>query len=346
MGDHYFDAKFKGLDWTQLKAKYRPEASAAADDEHLYVVINRMLVELQDSHTAAGTPQESNERRERQRARIGIRLRRFEEHWIVSDVMPKSPADEAGVQAGWLIMARDGIPLGANAGFSLKEGQVARYDFVDAQDVTKSLDIKARTLPTGDRLDLRELDGGIVYLRFDTFERASRRWLSEQLKAHRNAPAVIVDLRRNPGGSLFSLDITVGEFFQKTVSVGTFIKRSGTHYDEGTWQWGSAHYAGRMVVLVDGASASSAEIFAQALQFHHRATLIGRKTAGAVVASRFYGLPYGGELQIGVLDYIGLNGFRAKAQRREVRQDGEPESCFLTSNQPSADRFYYHRNNN
>ena len=63
-------------------------------------------------------------------------------------------------------------------------------------------------------------------------------------------------------------------------------------------------------MLVGGGTASSAEIFAHALQFHHRAELVGRPTAGAVVGSRFFRLPNGGKLQLGVVDYHGLDGRR------------------------------------
>ncbi|MEO5960982.1 MAG: S41 family peptidase [Opitutaceae bacterium] len=156
----------------------------------------------------------------------------------------------------------------------------------------------------------RELSDGVVYLRFDGFDRASRRWLSEQLKEHRDAPAVIVDLRENPGGTAFSLGITVGEFFPRSVGWGRFTSRSGRPHDNESWQWGSARYAGKVAVLVDGSTASCAEIFARVLQYHHRAVVIGRKTAGAVIGSLSYPLPGGGKLQLGVYDYRGPDGER------------------------------------
>jgi len=134
--------------------------------------------------------------------------------------------------------------------------------------------------------------------------------LSDQLKAHRRAPAVVVDLRQNPGGGSLSLGITIGEFFPHSVDWGRFIGRNGREYAEDSWQWGSARYAGRVALLVGPGTASSAEIFAHALQFHHRAVLVGRPTAGAVVGSRFYRLPGGGKLQLGVFDYQGLDGRR------------------------------------
>jgi carboxyl-terminal processing protease len=56
-------------------------------------------------------------------------------------------------------------------------------------------------------------------------------------------------------------------------------------------------------VVVGGASASATEIFTDALQREHRAVVIGRKTAGIVLLSRFYRLPDGGALQLSIEDY-------------------------------------------
>ncbi len=63
-------------------------------------------------------------------------------------------------------------------------------------------------------------------------------------------------------------------------------------------------------MLVDGATGSAAEIFAAVLQDHGRATLIGRRTAGAVLASWFYTLPDRGQLQLSREDYMAPKGRR------------------------------------
>jgi carboxyl-terminal processing protease len=74
-----------------------------------------------------------------------------------------------------------------------------------------------------------------------------------------------------------------------------------------------------VVVLVDGATGSAAEIFAAVLQEHGRATIVGRKTAGAVLASWYHSLPDGGELQLSREDYVTPKG-------RRLENDGvEPE---------------------
>ncbi len=59
-------------------------------------------------------------------------------------------------------------------------------------------------------------------------------------------------------------------------------------------------YGGALLVLVDAASASTAELLAARLQETGRAVLIGETTAGAVVASRGINLPDGGLLSLGM----------------------------------------------
>jgi carboxyl-terminal processing protease len=306
----FYDPKFRGVDWPAAAITYGPKALAAANDEQLYGVINTMLAGLKESHNWASLPGQSAEDRERPRARLGFSLARQEDHWVVMAVQSGGPAEAAGVRPGWVFVTRNGRPLGVDANFKLQEGEKVIDEFLDRQDRTHVLTMTARLLPPGEPREARELEGGVWYLRFDRFDWASRRWLSDQLKAHRTAPAVVVDLRQNSGGGSLSLGITIGEFFPHRVDWGRFIGRNGRPHEEDSWQWGSARYAGRVAVLVGRGTASSAEIFAHALQFHHRAVLVGRPTAGAVVGSLFYRLPDGGKLQLGVLDYHGLDGRR------------------------------------
>lgn len=306
----YYDPRFHGIDWNAAAVEHGPRAAAAADEAALYAAIGAMLAPLDDSHTHAQSPTRAAERRSRVRARTGFNLVRVEERWVVSDVLPGSPAEEAGVKTGWILVARDGRPMEDRLDFRLKEGEAVTWDFLDEADRLVRLTPVARRLSTASRQVKRELEGGYVYLRFDQFEGRDRRWLSRELKAHADAPGVIVDLRQNPGGETFSLGISIGEFFDRAVDCGTFISRSGRRSVKTSWQLGSANYRGRVVVLVDSATGSAAEIFAAVLQDHGRATLVGRRTSGAVLASWFYSLPDGGQLQLSREDYVAPQGRR------------------------------------
>jgi len=306
----HYNPETRGPKWDEAAETYGPRAALAPDDRALYRVINAMLEPLDDSHTFALTPTQAVERRTQVRIRTGFNMQRIDERWVVSDVLPGSPADIAGVKAGWIVVARNGEPLGERIDFRPRAGEDASWDFLDENDQPVRVSPPAKQLSTAARQVVRELEDGFIYLRFDEFNRHNRRWLGQQLRAHANSPGLVLDLRRNPGGETFSLGIAIGEFFDRAVDAGTFISRSGARSAKNSWQLGSANYGGKVVVLVGSASGSAAEIFSAVLQDHERATVVGRRTAGAVLASWFYRLPDGGELQLSREDYIAPQGRR------------------------------------
>ncbi len=317
VADHHYDPKWHGVDWRAAAATFGPEAAAAADKKALYGVINRMTDLLSDSHTRALTPEQAEERQTQMRARIGFNLTRFDGRWAVAEILPGSPAEAAGVRPGWIVQKRNHLPLGERNDFRARDGDVSQWEFLDEHDQPVVLSLTARPLSLKPRQVARDLPGGFVYLRFDGFDGPDRRWLSEQLKAHRASPGAVIDLRQNPGGETLSLGITVGEFFDRSVDCGTFVSRGGTRSEKNSWQLGSARYPGRVAILIDGITASAAEIFSVVLQDQGRATLVGRKTAGAVLASWFYLLPDGGELQLSREDYFAPKGRRLEGNGLE-----------------------------
>ena len=310
VAERHHDPALGGIDWTAAGRRHGPAAVAATDEEALYRELNAMLEPLKDSHTRAVSPARAEERRSRTRARTGFAMERLEGRWVVNEVLPGSPAEQAGIRPGWIVVSREGRPLGEDIDFRPTAGEAATWEFLDEQDRPVRVAPVARDLSTTPRREERILPGGIPLLRFDEFDGPARRWLSERLKARADASGVVIDLRRNSGGETFSLGIVIGEFFRQAVDCGVFVTRAGTSSVKSSWQWGSARYAGRVVVLVDRGTASAAEIFAAVLQDHGRATIIGRPTAGAVLASWFYDLPDGGQLQLSREDYLAPKGRR------------------------------------
>ncbi len=306
----YYDAKFQGVDWNAAAVTYGPEAAAAKDDTGLYGTLNAMLGLLHDGHTGAFTPAQAKDYHTQERAMTGFRLLRVGERWAVDEVLPGSPAEGAGVKPGWIVLARDGRPLGEQLQLPvLRGGEVVQWEFLDARDQPVALALTARRVSIALR-EGRQLPGGIVCLRFDEFDQSTMHWLSKQLKLHRDAPGVVIDLRRNPGGALLALDFMVGEFFDRSFTYAMSVDRSGGRHRLRVLTLGSAHYHGRVAVLVDHVSGSAAEIFAAALQEKHRATIVGRKTGGAVLSAKFRTLPAGGLLEFSDRDLLTAQGRR------------------------------------
>jgi carboxyl-terminal processing protease len=313
VNEKYFDEKFLGVDWAAQKEKYRAEAAGAADDTALYRVLGRLCGELKQSHLAALAPRLAHEMENEHRAAVGLRWTEVEGRRIVTDVLPGGAAAEAGVQVGWIALKRDGRSLDSREDFIAKLGRPVVFEFEDLAGLPVTLALEPRLLDF-DRKVARDLAGGVRYLRFDRFETETMRWLSAELKAHRAAPGVIVDLRQNRGGNALVNMIVVEEFFDRRVPMGQFVQRSGKVRETKGIALFSARYAGRVVVLIGPGSASASEIFAHVLQQQKRATVVGRRSAGAVIVSRFYRLPGGGRLQVPIQDYVGVDGQRLEGR--------------------------------
>ena len=320
VNEKYFDASFRGVDWAAMRERYRPLARVAQNEDDLYDVINRMCAELKESHLVALTPRRTHEKRVEHRPAIGLRWTEVEGAQVVTDVLPNGPAAMAGVERGWLIVSRNGAPLRVDDRFVMRLGQPVEFEFLDRDGEMRRLSMLPG-LVNFERLEALTLENGALYLRFDHFAGETVFWMRRQLRAHRDAPAVILDLRENRGGDTFALRVALADFFAEQVAEGRIVNRGGKTKESRSFGWGATRYGGRVIVLIGPGTGSAAEIFSHVLQHHGRATIVGRKTAGAVIYSRSYRLPGGGELQVPVSDYIGLDGQRL--ERRGVSPDVE-----------------------
>jgi carboxyl-terminal processing protease len=97
----------------------------------------------------------------------------------------------------------------------------------------------------------------------------------------RKHTALILDLRGNPGGNFDSLTLMVGSLFDRDIKIAD---RVGRNAPKALIAKHAAHPCeGKLIVLVDGDSASAAELLARVVQLEHRGAVIGDKTAGAVM---------------------------------------------------------------
>ncbi len=317
----YFSPNYNNVDWEAARARHVAAARAAEDENELYGAINALLAELQDDHTHALTARETEDMFREERVLLGLLLRPIDEGAIAGPMLvfgtiAGSNAAEFGIEPGWLLVSCDGVaPREILGGGRLLEDQVVRCVFRDRENHEREFPLVARRLSTGPALATHVFETGIVVLRFDKFDSGSARWLRAELKEHAGAPGVVIDLRQNPGGDAAALGRMIGEFFPRRVNMGTFVTRRGIDDRLYSWRWlGSAQYRGPVAVLVSAASASSAEIFAAVMQFHERARILGEKTGGVVLASRFFPLPGGGRLQMSIDDYLAPDGTRLEGR--------------------------------
>ena len=112
--------------------------------------------------------------------------------------------------------------------------------------------------------------------------------VDEMMGRVRKRKMLILDLRGNPGGYVIMLKRLVGHFFENEVKIGDTVWRKKTE-EELAKSRGRDIFTGKVVVLVDSDSGSAAEVFARVMQIEKRGTVVGDRSAGAVMTSRQYG---------------------------------------------------------
>jgi carboxyl-terminal processing protease len=283
--------------------------------DRVWDLVNRkyydaMLALLHDHHTQLWKAAKLRGVLKQKTVRTGIGLIALNNRLVVRQIVPGSPADLAGVKLGWVLLTINGKPRSDQ--FDPVEGSIARFGFLDARDQPVTIDMQERMIAV--EPESRMLGGDALYLGFHLFDFTDLDWLYRQVRANRQKPAMVIDLRGNPGGKLSVSGAALGIFFEKAIDYGEVVTRAGRDSDIRTFHFLSPRYRGRLAVLVDEGTASAAEIFAAVMQEEHRAVIVGRPTAGSVLVSDFYSVPDGGKLQLSIEDYTLPGGRHLEGQ--------------------------------
>jgi carboxyl-terminal processing protease len=105
--------------------------------------------------------------------------------------------------------------------------------------------------------------------------------------------ALILDLRGNPGGYVEALEGFTGYFFDSNIKISEAKGRKKFKPSLAESR-GDKAFKGQIVVLIDGGTMSEAELFARTMQLQKRGIVIGDRSAGSVMRSRFYPMHHGG----------------------------------------------------
>jgi carboxyl-terminal processing protease len=175
----------------------------------------------------------------------------------------------------------------------------------------KEFTLKREVIQVASVKGTRMLGDGVGYVRITEFSEPTAKSLlnaMEKLNAQQ-MKALVLDLRNNPGGLLTSA-IQVSEIFLKK---GTLIVstrgRGGIPRQNPAYAGGVVHYPDfPMVILVNGGSASAAEIVAGALHDHKRAVLVGETTFGKGSVQNVLQIENGAALRLTTARYYTPSG--------------------------------------
>ncbi|MEO3435232.1 S41 family peptidase [Inquilinus sp. CAU 1745] len=285
-----------------------PALRQAGSDRIYEAVYHGILAELDPYSRYVGPKQAAEQRAFRDGyGGVGLLLAYDDEgRPVVQNVYPETPASAAGVEEGSIILAVDGVPVedfGAeNIGARLR----GRPDSTVAMTVETpsgailTHDLK-REMVVPNLVETRYEDD-VAILDVSGFNTATDADFSEALRVAvetlgPSAEGIILDLRGNPGG-LLGPSVAVADAF---LVGGEVISTRGRHPD--SHQYFDADsvdlaHGLPLIVLVDGQSASGAEVAAAALQDTGRAVVVGASSYGKGSVQTVTRLPNGGELYL------------------------------------------------
>jgi carboxyl-terminal processing protease len=221
---------------------------------------------------------------------VGIELSIEDEQVVVIAPFEGSPAALAGIRSGDIIVTIDGIPVNT----STLADTIGRMRGAEGTSVKMGIMREGNPEPMlftlkRSRVELHSvraemLESGYAYVRISQFSETTGDDLNAALKnlrKHNGASlkGLVLDMRDNPGGVLEAA-VSVADTFLDSGVIVTAKGRTPDSKFEMSATPGDALNGAPIVVLVNGGSASAAEIVAGALKDQHRAKLMGRTTFG------------------------------------------------------------------
>lgn len=302
--DEYYDPTFHGID---LEARYKKALERIDQVDYsgqALGVIAQMLVDFDDSHLFFLPPAMTSE------VEYGWRHAIAGDKLIVTIVKPGSDAEAKGLKRGDQILSIEG--------FAPVKKEMWKVDYF-YNILSKRSSLKLRVLSPGDTAprDLeiaskitklpRVVDRSTIFTLLDTSGRSDIEYnyfkplgstiiwkmpsfsinpadIDTMIGKVKNYPNLILDLRGNGGGLVDSLERLAGWMFDRDLTIAELKGRKPMDPMRSKTR-GANCYKGNLIVLIDAASGSAAEIFARLVQLEKRGVVVGDVSAGAVMQS-------------------------------------------------------------
>ncbi len=290
------------------------------DEQLMYGAASGMIDSLGDTnHSTFLNPTEANDFKlelESELVGIGVQIDLTGPLPVIVAPLDGSPAWEAGIRPGDVIVSVDGVeserrdPREVVDLISGEEGTdvtlVLRHR---NSDETYTVTI-TRTRITLEPVSYIMLPDNVLWLRIARFSAGATEGVREALEwgKENGMTGVILDLRNNPGGYTNEA-MGVGAQFLPVDSILYKEQLSdGSIVDQPIDQPGGAWLEGDLVVLINGGSASAAEIVSSGLRDNGRATLYGETTVGTGTVLNGYTLSDGSMALLGTKLWLTAGG--------------------------------------
>ena len=345
--NHYYDPSYNGVDWKEVRQRYTPLVEATKSDQEFYGLMSQMTSELHDAHTRFNSPEQWKNFRRQQGVTVGFSVDDVDGKTVVTNVIPGTDAAHAGIEQGMVVLRVNDTPVAErvaeiekkrlpssseratrwfiyNRVFAGPADTPVKVALQRADGSVLEVNVRRQIYSAAPEVTTHVLPSGNVYIRFDGFQRPITKEFRQALQKFRDAPGLIVDLRRNGGGDLAVLLPIAGYFFGRKTLFAKDSTRTGKPLSSyvGLFKLplqlyvgrpGEQIYSGPVVILVDAHSASSSEVFAAGMQDTLRAKVIGSQSCGCVLGIAKPRVMKGG----GVLEMSEVLWFSPKGRKLE-----------------------------
>ena len=306
---NYYDPRFHGMD---IEARFKTAEEKIKVDSsvgQIFGTIAQVLIELEDSHTFFLPPSRAYT------TDYGWTMQIVGDRCFVSTVDKGSDAEAKGVKPGDEVVEAGGYQLDRTNLWkflylynALRPQQHIHAILRSPKGEQRELDLIAK------RKDLKRITDLTNYNEYMDMVRRSQRedeigrdryasfadelliWkmnefdltesqVDNAIEKVRKHKALILDLRGNGGGWVTTIQRLLANLVDHDVKIGDEVSRKETKPLLVKTR-GEKAYKGKIAILVDSRSGSASEVLARTIQLEKRGTVIGDRTAGAVMESR------------------------------------------------------------
>ena len=269
---------------------------------------------------------------------IGVEIRRVKGGSEIVKVFRGSPAEGAGLEAGDTLVSVEGKPIGKRDSAEVRdevvgpEGTQVTLGVRDGKSgKTKEVTITRAQVSFPNVSSRTEKVKGrtLGYVRMLSFSEAAHAQLARGVEKveREGAEGVVLDLRHNPGGLLDEAVLSANVFLPKDeVVVRTRSRTEGNSVHRTP---GDPSSDLPVVALIDGGTASAAEILAAALADDAGSTVVGTRSYGKGLFQEEQDLANGGALKLSVGEFFtpdGVNLAKSRGIHPGVEVKNDPKT--------------------
>ncbi|MEO6392622.1 MAG: S41 family peptidase [Pyrinomonadaceae bacterium] len=303
--EDYYDLTFHGMDLDARVKQAEAKMATAESLGQIFGIVAQLVNELDDSHTFFFPPGRPVD------VEYGWRMQIIGEDCFVVAVKPKSDAEAQGLRPGDRVVSIDGfkpnrktmqlIEYNYNA---LRPQPGMRAIFQSPGGQPRELALKAEVVKLDQQVNptqlyysylnneeddkklpvYKELADDVFIWKLRDFGLTEGK-VDDLMKRASKHKSMVIDMRGNPGGYVDTMVRLTSYFIDNEYIAGMIQKRKKPEAIKVKPR--SKPFKGKVVLLIDSESASAAESFPYLMQLQKRGTIIGDRSAGAVMVATF-----------------------------------------------------------